>query len=235
MTKRRILGVLLGGAIFCASASASANLITNGSFESPVVPIGSFTNFSPGSNLLTGWAVVDNSVSVVSGDFAQLGISFPAQDGAQWLDLTGFGVNSVEGVAQTIPTTIGHTYRLSFYVGNVSGSVFGVASTIDTFLNGGLAFTDTNDTPGTTQNWEQFIHEFVADSALTTILFRNADAASDNSNGLDNIVLLDLGRVGVPAVPEPGALGLLALSVAGVGLMRTRARSGERRSSLRAP
>jgi hypothetical protein len=36
---------------------AHANLLTNGSFEAPIVPVGAFTNFAVGSGALTGWTV----------------------------------------------------------------------------------------------------------------------------------------------------------------------------------
>src|SRR5580704_14235100 len=82
-------------AAFC-TLPLQADSITNGSFESPVVPVGGFTNFGNGSVLIPGWTVIGapGGVSIVSGSFTQNGISFPAEDGAQWLDLTGDGTNS---------------------------------------------------------------------------------------------------------------------------------------------
>jgi hypothetical protein len=66
------------------------------------------------------------AVSIVSGSFTQNGVSFPAQDGVQWLDLTGDSSNSTEGVSQTVATTAGDQYQLSYSIGNTTGgSVFG--------------------------------------------------------------------------------------------------------------
>ena len=71
--------------LFCLGAtSAQANLIVNGSFETPVVPVGSFTNFGSGSTGITGWTVIGPEASIVSGTFSQNGLNFPAQDGVQW-------------------------------------------------------------------------------------------------------------------------------------------------------
>ena len=109
------------------SVSAFANLITNGSFETPTVPVGSFSNFPTGSIAITGWTVVGPPVSVVSGSFTSGPFSFPAQDGIQWLDLTG-PTSGGGGVEQAVTTTPGQTYDLSFYVGNVSGAPFGTTS-----------------------------------------------------------------------------------------------------------
>ena len=60
-----------------------SNLITNESFETPVVTPGTFTDFPTGSALISGWTVVgptSTAVAIVSGTFSQLGVSFPAQD-----------------------------------------------------------------------------------------------------------------------------------------------------------
>ena len=208
---------------------AHANLLTNGSFETPIVQVGGFTNFVVGSGALTGWTVfgpTGQAVSIVSGSFSQNGVSFPAQDGAQWVDLTGFNNNSTEGVSQSVATTVGHQYQLSYFIGNTTGGgIFGSTSTVDVLLNGAVAFTDTNSTSSpSTQNWGQFTHTFTASGAATIIGFRNADPGSDNDNGLDNVVLLDLGGPGT-SVPEPGTLTLFGLGFAGLwGITRRRHR-----------
>src|SRR5262249_42899175 len=139
-----------------------------------------------------GWTVVGaqrTSVSIVNHLYTSAGFSFPAQDGAQWLDLTGFVVNQVEGVQQTVQTTPGTTYRLSFWVGNV-GPGYGTTSTIEVTVNGASAGSFTNSTPARTLNWQQFSFPIVATGASTTIAFFNRDPAGDDSNGLDNVSLI---------------------------------------------
>jgi hypothetical protein len=201
-------------ATFC-SLPLRADSITNGSFETPVVPVGGFTNFGNGSTLINGWTVIGapGGVSIVSGTFAQNGISFPAQDGAQWLDLTGDGTNSNEGVAQTFATTAGSQYTVSFWVGNVNnpGGIFGTTSTVDVLVGGPKGtslITATNDNTTTgTQTWEQFTTTFIATGPTSTLDFINGDPASDNSNGLDNVSVNPSGTP--PPVPEPSTLLLL--------------------------
>jgi hypothetical protein len=190
--------------LLAASSGASANLVGNGSFEAPTVPSGSFTNFTVGSSALTDWTVfgpAGTNVSIVSGTFMQNGVTFNAQDGNQWLDLTGDGSNSTEGVSQAVTTTIGDQYQVSYYIGNTSGgSTFGTTSMVIVLVNGVPTFTDTNSNPDLTGlNWEQFTHTFVATGTSTTLGFQNDDPSNDNSNGLDNVVLTDLGPVPVPA------------------------------------
>jgi len=106
-------------ALSMVAGVARGNLITNGSFETPVVPVGGFTNYLSGSTLITGWTVVGPEASIVNGSYVSLGELFPAKDGVQWLDLTGDLSKAVEGVQQTVTTTPGTSYTLSFWVGNV--------------------------------------------------------------------------------------------------------------------
>ncbi len=215
---------LLGAVSFLAVAPlAGANLILNGSFETPSVPVAAFTTFPVGSSALTEWLVFGPSgaaVSVVSGSFTQNGVTGNAQDGSQWLDLTGNGHNTTEGVSQSVATTVGNQYQLSYYIGNTTGGgIFGSTSTVTVLLDDIVTFTDTNSTISPSNlNWVQFSHTFVASGATTMLGFRNGDPANDNSNGLDNVVLLDLGT----PVPEPVTLALLSFALAGLGFARRR-------------
>jgi hypothetical protein len=89
-------------ALLSAAPAAHANILTNGSFENPVVPVGGFTLFATGA-AFTGWTATGpagTNVGIVSGSFVQAGVTFQAFDGNQWLDLTGLNSNSTEGVSQ---------------------------------------------------------------------------------------------------------------------------------------
>ena len=196
------------------TTTPGANLITNGSFEAPLVPSGGYLNYPSGSTSITGWTVVGaaGGVSIISGTFAWECCTFPAEDGSQWLDLTGDNINSVEGVEQTVATTAGTQYVLSFWVGNAydPGGGFGTTSTVDVRL-GGLsgtllgAFTNSSTTMGT-QVWQKFTTMFTATGSSTTLDFLNADPSNDNNNGLDNVVLVATGPP-TPA-PQPSITGL---------------------------
>ena len=143
-----IRAATVAGAVLAATGADAASLILNGSFETPLVPVGNFTSFPVGGATLTNWSVTGPSgteVAIVSGSFSQGGVTFEAQDGNQWLDLTGNGSNSTEGVAQTVSTIPGHQYQLSFWVGNTTGGgIFGTTSTVDVLLNGLLTSVATN-------------------------------------------------------------------------------------------
>ena len=210
---------------------ARAALITNGDFETTSVPVpaGSFNLYVPGQTGLTGWTIVGNAgtdVGVVSGTYTSAGILFPAGSGANWLDLTGLVSNTTEGVAQTIATNIGDSYTLTFSVGNVNspGTGYGVTSTVDVSANGMSlgAFTNTCTTCNTTQAWQLFTATFTAVSSSTTLQFLNADPRNDNTNGLDNVSLVDNGPVA--PVPEPSSMALLGSGLLGVGVCLFRRR-----------
>ena len=201
---------LLAILIALAGIDARANLITNGSFETttPAVAAGTFGLFTPGSTGVTGWTVVGaagTNIGVVNTTFTQSGISFVAEDGSNWVDLTGLSSNNdTEGLQQTIATIVGDAYTLSFWVGNVDSpsTGFGVTSTVDVSANAASlgAFTNSCTTCTTTQGWQMFSRTFTATSASTVLTFLNGDPANDNTNGLDNVSLLDNGPT---TVPEP--------------------------------
>jgi hypothetical protein len=228
--------------IALAGLNARANLVTNGSFEttSTPVPAGSFNVYTPGETGLTGWAIVGaagTNIADVSGLFTQFGISFPAEDGSNWVDLTGDGSNNnTEGVAQTIATNIGDSYTLVFWVGNVDSpsTGFGVTSTVDVSANAASlgAFTNSCTACTTTLAWQQFSTTFTATSASTTLTFLNGDPATDNSNGLDNVSLVDNGPAA--AVPEPSSMMLLGFGSGLLGLvgwLRRRAKQPARQTA----
>lgn len=217
---KRSFGLLL---LLCMLALPSfANLITNGDFETPIVPVGGFLNYPTGSTLITGWTVVGRQASIVSGSFVSNGATFPAQNGVQWLDLTGDLSNALgEGVEQSVPTIAGHNYQLVYYVGNVTAPGYGVASTVNISINGSPTFTDTNSTASPTLLvWQKFTHTFTATGSSTLLAFLNGDPSNDNSNGIDNLMLTDLG---VGTVPEPTSVLMLASdALVGFGALRRR-------------
>jgi hypothetical protein len=103
------------------------------------VPAGGFKLFST-RQAFTGWRVVGarGNVGVVSSRYRGDGITFNAESGAQWMDLTGFESNMATGVAESVATTRGTKYHLTFWVGNVydPGGIFGVSSTVEVYVNG---------------------------------------------------------------------------------------------------
>jgi hypothetical protein len=219
----RVLVALVTAATVLISLStlAHANLIVNNSFEDPVVAVGGARIFAAASTPPLGWSVVGpGSLAIIGGGFTQFGFSFPAQDGVQWLDLTGISSNQPIGIQQVVATVPGTTYDLSFWVGNVVGFISTAStSTVNLFIDGILALAATNTQGGTTLDWQRFTTSFTATGATTTLAFFNGDPRTDESNGLDNIVLTVHGATD-GTVPQPAALLLLAAGLAGLAAVR---------------
>ncbi|MDQ6628283.1 MAG: PEPxxWA-CTERM sorting domain-containing protein, partial [Pseudomonadota bacterium] len=111
----------------------------------------------------------------------------------------------------------------TFYVGNTTGGdIFGTTSTVNVAVNGVQSFTAVNSLVNPTSlSWQQFTYDFVATGASTTLALSNGDPGGDNSNGLDNVALVDRGAV-VSAVPEPETYALMLGGFAALGLAARR-------------
>jgi hypothetical protein len=190
-------------------ASQSYAQLINGGFENPVIQNGGFTTYGTGSTAITGWTVVGPQVLIVSTNYAEPfnGVTrFNSAAGNQSLDLTGqsnTGINS--GVTQSIATTAGSEYTVSFSVGVMnSNASYSSPSLVDLSIDGGsrISFTNSATSPSGLVNWQRFSHTFMALSPTTSITFLNGTGLSTN-----NFVGLD----DVSVVPEPATLSLLGL------------------------
>jgi hypothetical protein len=184
----------VAGLFSSAGALAAGNLIRDGGFERPIVPDAGLTRFFTGERV-SKWKVVGaaGAVDLINTNFTFAGFSFPSKGGVQWLDLTG-NSQTATGVQQTISTTIGTTYAITFFIGSVynPGGPVGDTSTVNVLVNGEqiARFTNTaRPTDNKTQQWRKFTTEFVADTTSTRIGFINADPGSDTDNGIDNVTV----------------------------------------------
>jgi hypothetical protein len=206
---RTFVAMCLG--VLAVAAQAHANLIVNGSFETPLVPPGGTATFPGGSTAITGWTIVGVDSSLVHTNFTQSGITFQAQHGNQWLDAAGHTSNSMtSGVRQVVPTTPGGLYAISFYVGSARDNVFFNAATIDLQIDGGPRVPFHNPiAPNNMLHWQQFTVPFVATGSTTTITFYNGSAPNNFLSALDNVVMEGL-------VPEPSSLAVALIGAIGL-------------------
>lgn len=210
-----MLAAVLAGTTLAASG-ASANLLINGSFESPTISFPFYENYGPtnlgnyGGTSFSGWTITVNNVDIVS----QVG-GWPAgaADGVQYLDLVGYG--STGGIAQSFATAIGQTYSLSFAYANNPGSTSSAAANVAVLGAPGISSVFTHSI-STTNNlgWTIFSGWFIANSTTSVLDFSNT--VGRNNGG----VLLD--AVNVTAVPEPATWGLMLLGFLGVGFVSYR-------------
>ena len=181
--------------LFAGLPAYAANLIKNGSFENPAPPQGGYTNYNAGQSI-GAWTVVGKeNVTISSTTEVNQGITLDAKKGAAFADLTG-GCDCGDpttGVAQTIKTVPGKTYKLTFWVGNCYAPPSGTTSTVNVYVNSTLLVAAENKRGkgSTMQVWQKFTESFVANTASTTLSFLNGDPSGDEQNGLDEVTLIE--------------------------------------------
>jgi hypothetical protein len=202
----------------CVVTHADANLLTNASFElGTLVNDGNSTQtFSAGPTAITGWSAVGRQVSWID---AGNPFFLSAEDGSRFLDLTAYNTGApFGGVTQSIATTVGDQYTLSFFLGSYTARWGGPPVSILASA-GGTSQTFTNAAVTTSSTWVPVTMTFTATSATTAITLTGATGVE--YIGLDNV---DVESV-APGVPEPGTCGLIALGLS--GLLWIARRSGD--------
>ena len=212
---RKRVGAIVFVAVLIA-IPASANLITNGSFESATISPGSFTNVASGSTAITGW-------TVALGNIDYIGSLWAASNGSRSLELEGSAgtcvlfTNCPGGIDQSFATTSGQQYIVTF---DLAGNVFNipVIKTIQVSAAGqSMDFTfNTTGHSAANMGWVTEQWTFTANSSTTTLEFDSADAPPTGwGPALDNVSVDPVGTVS--GVPEPNSLllmgtGLIALA-----------------------
>jgi len=187
-------------AAVCASSISSANII-NGSFESYS---GSGFNSNIGAGL-TGWTISGGGIDIVTN------ATWDAADGVTSITL---GWNAPATISQTVATTSGQAYDLSFFM---AAEIFGGSNlrTMDVLWNGNVvsspSFAYTGQGP-TTMGWTQK-SVMVTGTGSDLLQFRSTTTNQPQYGpALDNVRLT--------AVPEPASMCALGLGVA--ALLRKR-------------
>ena len=216
---RPIIAVALTAVGLHSTAASAQNLVANGSFETNTLATGAYRDMFVGSSDLPGWTIIGvagTRISQVDSAYpGNPGYTFPAQDGRLWVDLAGYSDNAMDGIQQSVATTIGQSYDFSFYLGNVSGGAFGTQSLVNVLLNGS-AFSCVNTTQTVNLTWQQCSRSFVATSATTTFSISNGDPSSDYSSAIDNVVL-QLSARQPGGVPEPATWAMMVLGFGAMG------------------
>jgi hypothetical protein len=219
---RKMLRTVLFAAtgLQAATAVVHANLLVNGSFETPVIAPASFLDFGVGGEPAGfAWTVTTNTVDIVSnGVFGWTGTAF---DDVQWLDLVGFG--STGGIKQTFVTTPGQQYTLLFAYGNNPGPGVPVPVSADVTVTSGantLLNQSISHGTSTTSNfeWTPFSMSFTASGTSASLAF---DETVGGANGGVFLDAVSINPTTAP-VPEPTAIILLATGLAALSLVRRR-------------
>ncbi|HEX3651379.1 MAG TPA: DUF642 domain-containing protein [Rhizomicrobium sp.] len=182
-----------------ATAASATNLIVNGGFGSPKVPRDEHLQIFHVGDKLPGWVVTgarrgDLGISLLGTKYSEENgaLHFSPAGGRQSADLSGPSNVGAVGVKQTVPTTAGAAYRLSFYLGNQDDSYFNypLPSSVEVFIGTASQGIFTNDDNTSNDlNWKAFSLTFTASSSKTTIKFVNRTEQGDNECGLDRVTL----------------------------------------------
>jgi len=110
--KNNLIGAAVSVIIFGSLAVAAFAVGTNGSFELGTTS-DPFTTLSAGSTNITDWTINSGSVDYIQN-------LWQASDGVRSIDMNGFTTGSI---SQTIPTTVGAIYNVTFDLSGNPGSV----------------------------------------------------------------------------------------------------------------
>jgi len=199
----------VGSLLISANGFAGVTeLVTNGSFESPVV--NPFQQFPSGISGWTGSAGVEVQAN------GSLGAGQNTPFGNQYAELAVEGPSTY---SQTIATVPGQQYDFSFYLAARPGTG---PNTVSVAFTGNPSATFTAaDTP--TVNFQRFTDTFTATAAQSTLSLSLVTPTSGGGGGLVDNVSLSTGS-GSPAtaVPLPAAFwtglsGLLGIVAVGFG------------------
>lgn len=188
-------------------AQAATNLLINGGFEHPA---SNFVNYlMPGDyTWITGWTTTGTGVHWMTEGLGY----FTDPIGKDAVDLANYTYAN-GGIKQSFATTIGTTYTVGFHGATFANPTFGeITALIDNQVINTYQLFNTTSASNT---WEYFSFNFTATSAMTTLEFKNTQAAGIQYSFLDNASV-----VAVP-VPEPETYAML---LAGLGLVGFAAR-----------
>lgn len=165
---------------------AGSQLVTNGSFESPVIPADNsvpWQTYNSISQGIPGWTVASGSVDIQSGEPGAPFTGVPS--GSQVLDLNN------ASITQSVATTAGVTYRVVFSLSENYAVLGGAPVTVSVSFGATTqSYTFSGNAGESAQNmrWDSHSFDVTASGSSTTLQFTGG-AGSNGAGGpmLDNI------------------------------------------------
>jgi len=178
--------VLLLAAAQCGLAQ---NLVVNGSFETPVFPLGTYATIP--ADMYAPWKTTEPRFEVWANGYAQEtprihhGQPAYAADGAQCLEILSTE-SKIASAWQLLPTVQGHPYTLSFYHSPRPGFHSKLTVSIDFKI---IQVFDEDGLKNQSHDWKLFSTDFVAAASGTIIKFTDE---STNTAAGTHIDLVDV-------------------------------------------
>jgi hypothetical protein len=222
----RIKFALVFAALALWISRVQAGLVANGSFEAATnATTLSYISLSSGSTNIPGWTTTN---AELTWDGPAIGLTPPltAAQGSDFLDLSGLHDASPYGaVFQTLATTIGQPYEVSFELGSdtyydsyYSGGASFAAPAVTVSLNGVAAFSATNNFPTLSNYWHTWTFEFTASAASTKLMLTGTTAARVAYIGLDNVTVTAVGPTLAIGLTAPDSVVVSWVNTAGYTL-----------------
>lgn len=196
-------------AALSAGASASTNLIADGSFESEVTAAGTYRFVTAPA----AWTVTKTTGGSATLEVRNNAVG-AAEDGVNFIELDG---NENDKISQTLSgLVIGQTYDVSFWFSDRTGVAAGSEGWS---LKIGSDYTASQagggfNTSGGNQ-WQHFTGSFTATSTSDVFSLWGTGKSDSYGTSIDNISV-------TAAIPEPSTLGLFAAGLAALGLSARR-------------
>jgi hypothetical protein len=190
--KTRFLVALMFVGLMTVGSSSAQNLINNAGFET-----GDFTSWTLTGNTVDGTVANDNTF------VADCGYSNTCSQSGNFQALFG-AVGSPGGVSQTVATTPGGTYEVSFWLQGDGGTPSSISISF-----GGVTLISQANQPGFDYTFYSFLVNVTGPTSTFAISVR------------DDPVYYSLDDVAVVQTPEPASLALLGSAMTlGAGYVR---------------
>jgi hypothetical protein len=195
--------VILASIVFVLSWNVqAANIVVNGSFESPELKAKTWKVFQS----IDGWSTVGAGIEIRNN------VAGSAYEGNQFAELDSHGKQSNSSISQTLSTMLGKVYKLSFaYSPRIKQPED--TNGIDVFWNGNL-LQSISGAGSKVHDW--LVYSFMVQGTGKDVLAFEATGKQDTLGG-------SLDDVSVSAVPIPAAALLFAPALLGLIGLRRRA------------